>query len=242
MALGMLKFLKSAKQQEAEELDYISATCKMIGLRRSVEKNIKREKSARHWPIYKILSTPESIITNIVEFHQFLKNDGLTEEESIRRLADFSGQELPPGEGVNLISYIKLRLQAQEPVYLSFGDDLLNRAVSIASACAETAIAKRKSATPFPPASWLQEEIPHDKILAHRNRLYARTLGGKDEVIEAEIPESRDWVRFRLRLKPDDEIRSFSGSLIPGHGLSYRAGIALVRNGVPIEHIVTIKS
>lgn len=125
MAFSALKFLKLAKQQEAEELNYISATCKMVDLRRSVDKSIKHEKSARHWPIYKVLSTPESIITNIMEFHQFLKNDGLTEEESIRRLADFSGQELPPGESTNLISYIKLRLQAQEPGYLSLGDDLL---------------------------------------------------------------------------------------------------------------------
>lgn len=118
----------------------------------------------------------------------------------------------------------------------------LSQSISIASVCAEKTIVKRKSETLFPPVSWLQEKISHNKLSEHRNRLHAKTLDGKEVVIEAQIPESRDWVRFRLRIKSDDEIRSFSGSLIPGHGLSYRAGIALVRNGVPIEHIVTIKS
>lgn len=235
-----LKFLKSAKQQEEEEINHLFATCKMIDQRRRVDKTIKREKRASQWPSNKVLATPESLITNVVEFCEFLKNDGYTEEESIRKIAAFSNQALPQ-ENINLVSYLKLRLEASDPSYLALGPDLLNGAAAIAVAYARKAIEKRQSETPFPPVGWLGEKIAHDKISTYQNKLHARTLDGKDEIIEVPVPENRDWIRFQLRIKPDDEIRSFSGSLIRGHGLGYRAGIALVRNDVPIEHIVTIR-
>lgn len=235
-----LKFLKSAKQQEEEEINHLFATCKMIDQRRRVDKTIKREKRASQWPSNKVLATPESLITNIVEFCEFLKNDGYSEEESIRKIATFSNQALSQ-ENVNLVSYLKLRLEASDPSYLALGPDLLNAAAVIAVAYARKVIEKRRSETPFPPVGWLGEKIAHDNVSTYRNTLCARTLDGKDGVIEAPVPESRDWIRFQLRIKPDDEIRSFSGSLIPGSGLGYRAGMALVRNGVPIEHIVTIR-
>lgn len=240
MGGNALKFFKSAKQQEEEEINHLFATCKMIDQRRRVDKAIKREKRASQWPSNKVLATPESLITNVVEFCEFLKNDGHTEEESIRKIAAFSKQALPQ-ENVDLLSYLKLRLESSDPSYLTLGADLLNSAVAIAVSYARKAIEKRKSEMPFPPVEWLGKKIDHDKVSTYRNKLYARTLDGKDEIIEAPVPESRDWIRFQLRIKPDDEIRSYSGSLIPEHGLGYRAGIALVRSGVPIEHIVTIR-
>lgn len=235
-----LKFFKSAKQQEEEEINHLFSICKMIDQRRRLDKTIKHEKRASQWPSNKVLTTPESLITNVVEFCEFLKNDGHSEEESIRKIAAFSNQVLPQ-ENLNIVSYLKLRLEASDPSYLVLGHDLLDGAVAIAVAYARKAIEKRQSEMPFPPVGWLGEKISHDKVSTYRNKIHARSLDGKDEVIETPVPQSRDWIRFQLRIKPDDEIRSFSGSLIPGHGLSYRTGIALVRKGVPIEHIITIK-
>lgn len=239
--MDIFKFFRSLMEHRNGLTNHYSAIHKMIDLRRQVDNILKHENKASEWTLSKIAETPELLITNLVEFYEFLRDDGHSEKESIKKLAEFAEQRLPDDGDINLHSYIKLRIEACHPSYLEFGLDLLNRAVIIATAYAKNFIEKHKQEKQLFSLEWLREKIPHDKISAHRNQLYATNFDGTKQIIEASVPGSREYVRFRLRVKPDDEVWSFSGFFVPGSGRGFCAGIALVRYGIPIESIVTIR-
>jgi hypothetical protein len=216
-----------------------TAVCEMIDLRRRVDKRLKSaralskwslfnkrlksELAASRWPLFKVWQSTEALIFNIVAFCLILKDDGCTEYDAIKRLAEFSEQPLPNLENIDLNSYLKLRLQTADAEYMALGSEIFNKAVEIATTCAKDQIKKRKEESLFPPVAWLGAKIPLEKVAEYHNK-------------------DREWLRFQVRMKPDDEVRSFSGFAIPESNLSFRAGMALVRQGKPIEHLITVRS
>ena len=51
-----------------------------------------------------------------------------------------------------------------------------------------------------------------------------------------------DWRRVKGCIAPGDELWTFSSPGNQGQKLVFRAGIALVRNGQPIDHVITAMS
>lgn len=228
-----------------------TALCRMINLRRAVDTRLKKEHGAEYWPLFKVWQTPEALIANVVEFSETLQNDGDTEAESIKKL--LLNLNLPPDACDDLASYLQFRLEIIDPEYLALGTDLFNQALALAKVAAALEIRGRKGSSGFPPAAWLKEKIAPDElrdpsIYEHVPDQNIKTLAGtplyvrknpRYTLLPSSKSESRDWVRFQLRIRPDDEIWTFSGSLVPD-GLSLRAGVALIRQGQVIDRVVTI--
>lgn len=94
-----------------------TAICRMINLRREVDRRLRRKRSAENWPLHEVMETTEALIANIVEFSEVLQYDGYTEAESIQKLL-FS-LDLPRGVCTDLSSYLQFRLKTADPVYLA---------------------------------------------------------------------------------------------------------------------------
>lgn len=243
--------LSGAENTSITRLD--EALCRMVDLRHSVDPRLRNEKPADHWPMFRVWRTQEGMIANIVEFSQTLQDDGYSEVESIEKL--LLGIPLSLDSCAHdLFSYIRLRLEKVDPEYLALGPELLDQAVTLAKIGADIEIQNRKSSSGFPPAQWFREklscdEIIDDSIYEHITDENYKTLGGilipirknsRYALLPQSKHESRDWIRFQLRMRPDDEIWTFGGSLL-GNGTSFRAGVALLRQGKVIDRVSTIK-
>ena len=89
------------------------------------------------------------------------------------------------------------------------------------------------------PAAWLQKKIS----VAEAEATYP---GVKDER-SARVPDAAkpfgfnhsEWEELKAAMVPGDEIWTFASSPASWRDLAGRAGVALVRNGVPIQVIIT---
>ncbi len=194
-----------------------AAIIKMINLRQTVDKRLKKEKSADHWPLFEVWQTTEAMIANAVEFVESLQRDGWTEEESVKKLLFRLG--LPQDACPDLVSYLRFRLEAVDPEYLQF--DILDQVVAIAKAGAQIEIKNRTSTVTYPPTEWLLNKISYDDMSPDQRG-------------------NKDCIRIQLRMKPGDEIWVFStpsGIRSPWHV----KGLALIRQGVIVDHAITDK-
>lgn len=234
---------------EIKRLD--TALCKMVNLRWTVDKRLKKEKMAEYWPLFKVWQTTEAVIVNAVEFSETLQDDGCTEEESIKKLLSNLG--LPQDTCADLVSYLQLRLKVIDPEYLALGMDLLNQALTLARTAAALEVRNRKQDARFPPVEWLKEKIDYhelmdESIYEHVLNQNFETLAGtpvpvrktpRYALLPSSKSEGRDWIRFQLRMRPNDEIWTFCGSLL-ANGTSLRGGVALFRDKKVIDYVETL--
>ena len=71
---------------------------------------------------------------------------------------------------------------------------------------------------PFPPIEWLEKRVDIDEI---------------------DAGNPRDWNHIKMRFTERDELWTFSSPRDYWAGLAGRAGVALIRNGRPIAHVIT---
>lgn len=237
---------------EIERMD--TALRLMVNLRHKVDFRIKNGKKAEHWPLCAVWETPEALIANAVELCETLKDDGYTEAESIQKF--LLNRSLSKEGCADLISYLKFRLETVDPTYLSF--NILDQAVTLAKIGAKIEIEKRKKGSYFPPPEWLKERLTfeelmddsiYDTVIDQKPRIVIGNSIAKNSIAKirknqryALLPSSRnknkDWVRFQFRMRPEDEIWTFSGSLLQ-NGTSLRAGVALIRDEKTIDRVIT---
>lgn len=238
------------ENDEIKRMD--TALCRMLNLRLAVDERLQKKERAEYWPLCQVWKTTEAFIVNVVEFTESLKGDGYTEEESIKKL--LSSLSLPTEScAPNMRAYLQFRLKKVDPEYLSLGHEILEQAIALAKVGTNIEIQNRKSSSGFPPAQWLKEKLSYDELMddsiyehitdenytswagtpipVRKNPRYTLLPGDKHE--------SRDWIRFQLRMRPDDEIWTFYGSLL-GNGTSLSAGVALLRHGNVIDRVCTI--
>jgi len=226
------------------------AITRMINLRRVVDKRLKKEKRAEHWPMFKVEQSVEGFIANVVELSEVLQGDGYTVEESMNKLLATLG--LPQDSCSDLISYLQLRLKMLDPAYLALGTDLFDQAVAFAKTAAALEIQSRKIAPEFPPTAWRVDKISCEDIV--NGVIYEQklsyglvSLDGSPTKVKKDprhtlLPNnkkaSREWGRFQLRMKPDDEIWTFSSLITKIKSPWHQTGVCLIRRGETIECIV----
>lgn len=122
----------------------------------------------------------------------------------------------------------------------------------LAKIAARIEIQNLTQAEGFPSAECLQANITQEELQDHS--VYEQALDESQKslagtcipvrknpryaLLPASRFASREWVRLRLRIKPDDEIWTFS--VCNANGRYTRAGVALIRKGRAIDRVCTV--
>jgi hypothetical protein len=126
---------------------------------------------------------------------------------------------------------IEQKLRQTDPSYLDMKTDILTKNVALAKHWAQEEINWIKSRPPYPPLEWLEspthigEAAPEPVTVPALLQL---------------SPGKREWRRLKARMAKDDELRSFCSPPKSWQSLTGRKGVALVRMGKPIAHVVTL--
>jgi hypothetical protein len=95
------------------------------------------------------------------------------------------------------------------------------------------------SAPPIP-AAWLVEKIRVEAAEAEHPGLSDERVERFPEVAKAFGFQNGEWESLKASMKPGDEIWTFASPDDYWKNYAGRAGVALVRTGVPIKAIVTV--
>jgi hypothetical protein len=220
--------------------------CQMIELRRKIDPRLRHRGSPSNWPMFQLWETTEAVILEIVEQYLWLRDGGLVEQIALEKIEIFHRAtidvDLEPG--ISMRSYIFRRVTEIDPLYLSQGTKLLDRAISVAERRAYDEIKQKKLQPSFPPKEWLKQRISAPMVERQRAPLVLGglriTIDQRSFDLDAAIPQKRDWDRIKLRMLPDDELWTFNSPPETWQALAGRMGVALIRDGRAIDHAITV--
>jgi hypothetical protein len=201
----------------------------MIDLRRRKDPRLRGAKAAGNWPRFQLWETPEATILNTVEEFRWLKDAGLSDEASLQRLEALAGGNAASPVAVpTLRELVARRLTAEDPPYLALDGKILGLQLEMAEKWAQEEIRWAKLAPAYPPIEWLIKRISVDD------------LGLGDMSSASGSRHAAEWSRLLARFTEGDELWEFSSPRKDWERLIGRKGVALVRDGRPIAHIVTL--
>jgi hypothetical protein len=198
----------------------------MVEARYPHDRRLKGQPKPSHWPMFALWQTPEARILQVVEHCCILQGEGLPENQALQQIdsqrrtkvfAKASASELQP--------YIVECLRIDDPEYLILGESVLRSALVTARRFAEGE-AVRLLSRRFPPREWLKKPASAAEI-ANLDRADGSQL-------------SYGWSRILVRRRPSDEFWSFASPTESWKRLCGQGGIALVRGGECIDHVITI--
>lgn len=94
--------------------------------------------------------------------------------------------------------------------------------------------------TPMIPSAWLQQKLSVAEAEAAYPGITGDRVARFPDAAKAFGFKNREWEELKALMVPGDEIWTFSSPPDSWRDLAGRAGVALVRNGVPIRIIVTV--
>ena len=222
-------------RRDVEETGSSSAALvDMIALRRRRDPALRGRPPPDQWPMAALWPTPEGIVLEIIELHTLLRADGMTDQQTIERIETWRrtiavAHDPPPSE---LQVYIKFRLQLEAPGYPIENAKLFTKVMARAGAYAAAALTKT-TAEPWPPVDWLEKRIGLiDLDYGTENAGFVNEHSGEWS------PYRRAFSRIALRMRDDDELWTFASPPETWRRLMGRRGVALVRQGKAIEHVV----
>jgi len=95
-------------------------------------------------------------------------------------------------------------------------------------------------ARPVIPAEWLQRKLTIAEAEAEHPGITDERIVRVPDAAKPFGFQHREWEEFKASMLPGDEIWTFSSPPETWQHLAGRAGLALVRKGVPIRTIVTV--
>ena len=195
----------------------MSILVQMTELRRGRGSRLQEAKGSDQWLKSLLWQPPEAeaTILNTVENFRWLKDAGLSDQSALRHLAAHFGEDTK-GE-VTLRGYIEKRLKMVDPLYSTLGDGIMTQQLEIADKWAQEDIRWTKSEAAFPPNEWLTTRI------------------GIEDIDRAEVGKN-----IMARLTERDELWEFSSPADHWENLAGRAGVALIRDGRSIAHVITM--
>ena len=93
---------------------------------------------------------------------------------------------------------------------------------------------------PSIPKAWLKEKTTIAEVEAANPGITDDRVERFPEAAKPFGFQNREWEELKALVLPGDEIRIFSSSSESWQHLAGRAGVALVRDGVPIRTILTM--
>lgn len=211
----------------------------LIRRRALTDQRLKHEKISE-WPGWRIGTTPDEMILDVVSKHHALKCGALDDSQIFARI---DAHRFDKGEGqipsrCDLERYVIYRLGIEDPGYLDLGATFVREQIALCERYVRHRARERINEN-WPPQSWLREKID---LLQ-----FERSGTGIDPIVEG-YPAALTHGRYRVRkdlldlkflMLPGDELWTFSSPPAYWADLGGRAGIALVRGGRSIGHIIT---
>lgn len=213
----------------------MTTLCRMIELRRRKDPVLRREPPPSDWPTFQLWRTPEYIIYSMASYVALLKRDGLTEPDALAHIDAVLGLHvLPPGQKpTTLAEYLPLVLTRHHPDYLRHAAELLDSTITLAQKQIEGVPPQRSGS--YPPDDWLGSRIEPKSFREE----YAERLSSPDLLFPTSTFDA-DLVEFLVRWQEGDELRSFTSPAVTWQLMMGSAGVALVRGGRPIAHLLTL--
>lgn len=207
----------------------------LIRRRQRFDPRLKRERIG-NWPMYRFRNTPEAILFEAVDAYRDLWSGGAHDWQIWEKLDAWLNADGPPmPHGAALSDYLKSRLRFIDPGFLNLGDQFLSGHIAICARWLDKI--KPAKGEVWPPREWLTRQL----TFAEFESLGVgpgRSALGAPAVLNLSLSQ-RDVVRLKLRMLAGDQIWAFSSPSHTWRTLSGRAGVALVRNGSSVAHVVT---
>ena len=105
--------------------------------------------------------------------------------------------------------------------------------------CAVASAATADEASPVIPLDWLQNKVTIAEAEAEHPGITDERIARFPDAARPFGFQHQNWDKFKAAMLPGDEIWIFSSPPDSWRHLAGRAGIALVRKGIPIRTIVT---
>lgn len=177
------------------------------------------------WPVCRLWEEPEAIIFDVADMYLTLKYDGVSEPQIWQKLEAFKSKSgkggLPPSP--TLIGYVKYRLSIEYPRYVALGEKLVQRQVSDCVAYVLQRLDNDAQHAGYPPSESFCRKLSTDGI---------EWLGvGPCDAQAIRTQSDRETLSLKFRMLDGDEVWTYNA--FPTRG------IALVRNGQSIAHVVT---
>ena len=193
---------------------------RLVKRRQKYDEKIKDEKIAG-WPGWRLWDEPEYLIHDISKKYLTLESEGVSQPQIFQKLESFRTEfgigEIPSSP--TLAEYVKYRLDIEAPEYEAFGEELLQQQLKDCRAHVLYQIDKTAKAEDYLSPNLLGRKLSLDEI---------KKLGVGSE----STTFCRDMFNLKFRMLDDDEVWTYGGS--PTHG------VALVRDGKLIDHVITV--
>ena len=212
----------------------LSTVAAMVALRCKVDAALKSEPQPEHWPRRDLWATPEYLVWSVLRGIALLERDSMTEADAVRQIdARRRFSVLEPGtDAITPEEYLVRLLRKVAPGYLAHGSDLLAGAIVVArDGPRELPPAPWTTPNGCPPPNWRWSRMAPErerKMLDRRPPLVPRSAAD-DEVSDLVV-----------RMQPGDEFWEWSSPPPTWRFKMGRGGVALVRNGRVVAHVVTI--
>jgi hypothetical protein len=209
----------------------------LIRRRKVFDSRLKREDIGK-WPMYRFGSMPDAAVLRAADVHRDLAAAGVPDSaiwEKLDAFFAFEGEPLVDGCGV--VGYLTSRLKSYDPIFVDLGKEFVSGHVEV---CLRwLAIISPPGGRIWPPMEWLTHQITLAEF--EKNGDGADPFAdGAPAVLSLGGRSSREFDALKVRMLAGDEIWAYSSPPESWAKLCGRAGIALVRDGRPIAHLVTM--
>jgi hypothetical protein len=194
-----------------------------------------------HWPMCQFWPTPEAMILDLVaKYHQLL-SAGAAQDLIWKKLedyrADFGTTTLP--SPCSLVNFVAHRLALEHPRYEEFGSSFLLSQIELCEQFVRRDIQSTTEAKGWPPPEWLTKRASLSSFPTRKPLPDSMQSRGA-AIVQLQAYKSRQQIKtLEVLMLPGDEVWEFSSPPELWQRLMGRAGIALVRNGRSIAHVVT---
>lgn len=209
--------------------------------RREVKDQRLKSEKVSEWPGWRTETTPDAMILDVISKHHALKDAGLDDSQIFARI---DAHRFDKGEGqipspCDLGSYITYRLGIEDPGYLDLGSGFIREQIVLCEKYIRHRAHKRVS---WPPQTWLRDKIDLLQFERSGTGIDPMAEGSPAALTRGGDRIRKDLLDLKFLMLPSDELWTFSSPPDYWAGLAGRAGIALVRAGRSIGHVITSKN
>lgn len=203
------------------------------------DQRLKNERISE-WPGWRSETTPDAMILDVVMKYHALKDARLDDSEIFARIDAY---RFDKGEGqipspCDLKSYVTYRLGIEDPGYLDLGKSFIRKQIAMCERYVRYR-ARERIDWDWPPPTWLREKIDLLQFERSGTRVHPMAEGSPAVLTLGGGKVRKGLLDLKFLMMPGDELWTFSSPPEYWANLGGRAGIALVRAGRSIGHVIT---